>query len=227
MNEDLSSLVKEENRKKKFLENPVLLLGLILLLMANLIFLDIQFIGKPEKPLLKQGPTPSSVKEQVKIPTGSPGPPYVANFCPRSCLEIIGQATKSAVVQSSSGKTGEAKEYFISLGDGSSKSDTWEDLVGVETYIDRSKYKNIKEVVFEAGLNIPNGNQIGYARLFNVSDKHPVWYSEISLEGGTPKLVVSSPINLDEGKKLYRVQLKTSLKFLVILTQARIKITLE
>ena len=76
-------------------------------------------------------------------------------------------------------------------------------------------------------MKIPNGNQRAYARLFNVTDKHPVWFSEVWLEGGTPRLLVSEPITLAEGRKLYRVQMKTTLKDLAILTQARVKITTQ
>ena len=74
-------------------------------------------------------------------------------------------------------------------------------------------------------MRIPTGNEVAYARLFNVTDKHPVWFSEVSLEGGTPQLLISQPVAFDSGRKLYQVQMKTSLKYTAILDQARLHIT--
>ena len=61
-------------------------------------------------------------------------------------------------------------------------------------------------------------------RLYNVTDKHPVWFSDVSLEGGTPALLISKPITLDSGNKTYQVQMKTSLKFQAFLDQSRLHI---
>lgn len=118
-----------------------------------------------------------------------------------------------------------AKEFFVPLGSGTNSVDEWTDVAGAQAYIDRSKYGSIKSVVFEASVDIPNGNQIIWVRLFNVTDKHPVWLSEMSHEGGTPKLLVSKPITLDSGNKLYQVQVKNQLKDKANLVQSRVRIT--
>ena len=119
----------------------------------------------------------------------------------------------------------QTKEFFVPFGSGSNATSDWEDVPGLKAYIDSTKYSSIKTVVLEASVRIPTGNEKAYVRLFNETDKHPVWFSDVSLEGGTAQLLVSSPITLDSGNKLYKVQMKTSLKFNAILDQARIHIT--
>ncbi|MEK7092836.1 MAG: hypothetical protein AAB907_04390, partial [Patescibacteria group bacterium] len=66
-----------------------------------------------------------------------------------------------------------------------------------------------------------------YVRLFNATDKHPVWYSDLFLEGGATQLLISPAIQLDSGSKLYAVQMKTSLKFETNLLQSRLHIVLN
>lgn len=123
--------------------------------------------------------------------------------------------------------TSSVKEYYVSFGSGSSTSDEWTDVGGLQAYVDSGQYGKIKRVIFEASVLIPTGNQRAYVRLFNVTDKHPVWFSEVSHEGGSPSLLLSQPITLDEGNKLYAVQMKTSLKYRADLAQARLHITVE
>ena len=79
-------------------------------------------------------------------------------------------------------------------------------------------------MVFEVSLYTPTGNQTAYARLYNVTDKHPVWYSEVSIEGGTPQTKISNNIILDTGNKLYQVQMKTQLQARTNLENARVHI---
>lgn len=117
-----------------------------------------------------------------------------------------------------------AKEYFIPLGGGSSNADDWTDVPGLQAYVDTALYGRIKTVTFEASLRTPTGNQSANARLYNVTDGHPVWNSDVSIEGGTPQLLISSPITLGTGSKLYKVQMKTQLKFITYLDQSRIHI---
>lgn len=120
-----------------------------------------------------------------------------------------------------------ARELVISFGSGESTANDWTDVPGVEAYIDSTKYGRIKSAVFEASLYTPTGNQTAYVRLYNVTDKNMVWPSELSIEGGEPKLLISSSLGLGSGNKLYRVQMKTQLKARTQLIQARVRITTE
>ena len=113
------------------------------------------------------------------------------------------------------------------FGGGSNSTDDWTDVAGLQVEADSTKYGDIKSVVFEAKVNTTTGNQIAYVRLFNVTDKHPVWFSDVSIDGGSTKLLVSKPITLDSGNKLYQVQMKTSLKHQANLISSRLHIIVK
>lgn len=168
-----------------------------------------------------------SVNQPTQVPSA---------VCPVSCITQINEAISSiklsqptpvAVKTSAPSETSSSsvKEYYVSFGSGTNSSDDWTDVAGLQAYIDSTKYGQIKNAVFEASVLIPTGNETAYVRLYNVTDKHPVWFSDVSLEGGTAQLLISKAITLDLGNKLYQVQMKTSLKFQANLSQARIHIT--
>lgn len=132
---------------------------------------------------------------------------------------------QSPVVQSPVTDSG-VKEYFISFGSGSSQASDWTDVSGLTATVDFGSYQNIKEIRFEASVNVPTANQVVYVRLFNKSDQHPVWYSEVSMTGPSSYLI-SNPIIYDTGSKIYQVQMKTQLQFLASLPQSRLHILLK
>lgn len=137
--------------------------------------------------------------------------------CPSACIARINQL---------SGKTGTtAKEFFIPLGSGTGSDDNWADVSGASASIDASSYGKIKKVIFEATVSQPSGSQRIWLRLFNATDKHPVWFSEITTEETNPVTLVSPAITLDSGNKLYQVQMKTQLRGVTNVTQSRIRIT--
>ncbi|OGG11843.1 hypothetical protein A2Z00_01540 [Candidatus Gottesmanbacteria bacterium RBG_13_45_10] len=158
-------------------------------------------------------------------------------LCPQSCLAAIAQATASSQIKPLTGTPSSApvpspqqavarvKEFFIPLGSGSSTSDEWADIPGLQASIETRNYPSIKTVTFEASIRIPTGNEIAYVRLYNKTDGHPVWFSDVSLEGGTGALVTSQAITLDSGNKLYQVQMKTTLKYEAFVDQTRLHIT--
>lgn len=118
------------------------------------------------------------------------------------------------------------KEVFIPFGSTTNATDDWVNT-GLAVTIDSTKYTSIKSVTFEAGIFIPTGNETAYVRLYNATDAHPVWFSDVSASGGTSQLVISPSITLDGGSKTYYVQMKTSLKFQANLTEARLHIVLN
>lgn len=130
--------------------------------------------------------------------------------------------TALSVITEHGGST--VKEFFVPFGQGSSMATDWTDVAALQATIDSSQYGQIKQALFEASMRIPTGNEHAYVRLFDVTDKHPVWYSEVSIEGGTAQSVTSSPVKLDPGMKTYQVQMKTSLDYQAILDQARLHI---
>lgn len=154
-------------------------------------------------------------------------------LCPQACISQIYEATASVKIVQQPISAPEVtptpessttvKEFFIPFGSGSSSAGDWEDIAGIQTTINTDNFPELKSVTFEATFRIPTGNEIAYIRLYNATDKHPVWTSEMSLEGGGTKLL-TKPITLDSGSKTYQVQMKTSLKFLAIFDQARLHI---
>ncbi|MDE2026429.1 MAG: hypothetical protein KGJ07_08120 [Patescibacteria group bacterium] len=121
------------------------------------------------------------------------------------------------------------KEYYVPFGTGQGSSPDWQNVAGAQAYIDSSNYPNIKQVVFEVTAHVPSATQDVAVRLFDETDQHPVWYSDVSFSGlgNTPQLLTSQPLTLDSGNKLYTVQMKTQLQATTTLDQTRIHITLQ
>jgi hypothetical protein len=194
-----------------------------LLVSVNMLYLDILVFSELGK--RKETPAASSIVIQ-------PTPAATDLTCPQSCLTKIQELSastnvpKAAVppVKPPSNTASAVKEYFIPFGSGSGNSTDWENIPGLEATINTANYPKLSAVTFEATLRIPTGNQSAYVRLYNVTDKHPVWFSDISTEGGATKLVTSPTITLDPGSKTYQVQLKTSLGYLSNIDQSRLKI---
>lgn len=203
--------------------------ALFILVILNLVGLDI-WVAQNRKTSTE---TNESLNIQAPIIQAVP----TDTACPASCVSQIQEATasvnlalpKTTIVTTPSPTTSltssSVREFYVPLGSGSNATDDWADVPGVQAYIDSAQYGSIKNVVFEASVSIPTGNQKAYVRLFNVTDKHPVWFSDVFLEGGTGQLLISNYITLDSGNKLYKVQMKTSLKYTANLTQARVHIT--
>lgn len=203
-----------------------IIFSLLFLLLVNAFVLDIKLLERkkdtPLKPLTDIS-TPS--KDNTQIVNGT---------CPLACEELITSlvpkptmvslATPSATP---SLQRATAKEIYIPLGSSSTKATNWTDATGVEAYVDTNNFSAIKSAIFEASLRIPTANGKVYARLYNVTDQHPVWFSDISTISNTGSLLNSNPITLDQGNRLYRVQLKTDLGFDSNLDFARIKLILK
>ena len=215
-----------EEEKNKFLSLQTIFRTLAFLVLINIIFLDV-FLFKDKKIEI--------IEKTVPVPA-------ISNSCPVSCLSEISNATKGAafsikpppsltpapVIKTTSQVqtpiASSVKEFFVPFGAGSNSSDDWQDISGLRATLDPANYGSIKTVIFEATIRIPTGNEIAYVRLYNATDKHPVWFSDVSQEGGTPQLLTSKPIMLDSGNKTYQVQMKTSLKYPAYLDQSRLHI---
>jgi len=138
-----------------------------------------------------------------------------SSSCPQACIDKINAVSSS--------KTG-SKESYVPLGSGFTVSKDWEFIYGAQATIDSSKYGVVRETVFEATIGVPTGNQTVWVRLFNNTDKHPVWFSEMSMSGAGPVVLTSPAITLDKGSINYIVQMKTQIGSVANLTSSRIKI---
>lgn len=190
--------------------------ALSLLFAANIVFLDIAVFGvrKPQE-------------------TASPVSQTAAPVCSGTCLAVTpppsrapsptpGNGTQTVTVPD----TGAPKEYYIPLGTGSTKSDAWQTVSGMEATIDTSLYQHIRSVTFESSLSIPAG--VGWMRvkLYNATDGHDVWGSELTSESDTARAMQSS-ISLDAGNKRYIVQALSTIRAEALIANARIKIVAD
>lgn len=215
---------------------PYIILPLgFLLIFINLLVIDFQLLRNS-----------NSVEVQSITQTITPEPtlPINANAnCNANCIaqiEAAVEANKSSQTPTpiQSGPTSGpqqmpntqegAKEFYIQFGGGLNTSGDWQDVPGLQSYIDSTSYPDIKTVDFEASVHLPTTNETVDVRLFDVTDQHPVWLSDVTYNGdGTPKLLISQPLTLDTGNKLYQVQMKTQLQAPASLDQSRIHITIN
>ncbi len=200
----------------------LILVVVILLLLGNVFVLNYKIFYASDK---TKEITPAAEFNVVNIASPSAA---IDSCYPFSCPDLIKQATESftpkTVVDKPAQSVSRAGEFYITFGSGQLKADDWEDVPGLAVYIDNTKYGNIKKVTFEVSMKILNAHGISFARVFNATDNHPVWSSEISTESDKSQLIVSSLINLDLGNKLYKVQLKNTTKEITIIDQSRIRI---
>ncbi len=155
--------------------------------------------------------------------------PFLITATPSPSAETKTVETKSAVEKETQTiiQTSQ-KEIFIPVGTGSTFASSYTDLGGLEVTIDTTKYSAIESVVFEASIWVQDGNGKMYAQLYNLTDKHPVWSSEISTNSAKGILTTSGKITLEKGMKTYRVQAKTDMNaYAAHVDNARIKIVLK
>lgn len=155
--------------------------------------------------------------------------------CSPSCISLIEEATASMTLATPTptkpttvpAVKNRQKEFYIPLGTGYTESNQWTDVDGTDTTINPANYGKIVQVTFQASMHIPVANGTVYARLFNVTANHPVWFSEIGTGEGSTTTVSSGNITLDQGDNLYRVQIQTSLQYPSYLDFSRIRILTE
>lgn len=186
-----------------------IILGLIL---ANVLYLNFSSLKQKTPEAVIQTTNTSSngldIEKEIE-PTPTLTPP------------VTSQAAKPA--RSNPVSKTLVKDNFIPLGSGTTTAKDWTDVAGAQATIDFNQYSPINKIIFEASVNVPTGNQTVSVRLFNVTDKHPVWYSEVTANN-SPAYLISSPIIYDLGAKTYQVQMKTQLGFSADLTQSRIHV---
>ncbi|EKD86984.1 MAG: hypothetical protein ACD_37C00088G0007 [uncultured bacterium] len=120
------------------------------------------------------------------------------------------------------------KDHYINIGSGTNQSSDWTDVSGALTTADIGQYPDIKEVHFEAFINVPTANGSVSVRLFNKTNSYLVSNSEIIRDGIVETYHFISPALIyDVGPKLYQVQMKSQLNVLANLVSARIHIVTE
>jgi len=165
---------------------------------------------------IKSSPTPIPEPDASATPTPTPAPTAVPTQTTTTQTVV-----RQTVVQT-------PQQIFIPIGDGSTTSSSYANLPGVQVTLDSSKYSNIASIYFEANLSVTGGNGMAYAQLYNSTQNHPVWFSQISTNSPTGSLQTSQQINLDPGVNTYVIQAYTTLtQYPANVSTARIQINLQ
>lgn len=188
---------------------------------ANIIFLDVLIAQKLNNP---PQAAKTTTQNEIVSPTCDNGICNGPTPVPTAALNI---PTPIPPVTSAPAPAAVAKEYFVPFGQGQTTATSWTDVPGLLAYVDSTKYPNISSVIFEVSVNVPNGNQTAWIRLYNKTDGRAVFNSEMSWSGGGEQFLTSQPLTMDFGNKLYSVQMKTQLGSLTNLDSSRLHITLN
>ena len=203
-------LEKDEKNAKKTVAVAV---AVLVILFANLLFINYKLLNQKQE------------LENVQSPS------EIANLEPTSkdvsqeSSEITQLPSPTTVVFKET--TASVKDHFISFGSGTSSDQNFVDVGGLQASVNLSSYGNIKEIRFETSIQVPGENQAVTVRLYNKTDDHPVWNSEITKNAGASSYLVSSPIVYDSGVKTYTVQMRTQLGGVATLGEARLHIVLK
>lgn len=165
-------------------------------------------------------------KNAATSPTPTPKPGSSPTPTPAPTTAPAQTTSTQTVVQQTVVQT--PQQIFIPIGDGSTTSNSYATLPGVQVTIDSSKYSGIASIYFEANLSVTGGNGMAYAQLYDITQNHPVWFSQISSNSPAGSLQTSPSINLDPGVNTYVVQAYTTLnQYPANVSTARIQINLQ
>lgn len=188
----------------------LIIFSFLLLLTVNVVLLDLLVFFRPNR-------QPETIS--VVAPT-----PLIE--CPGSCQTMIADKLETQKVPQVSIPPASAKEYYVPLGSGTTRQTDYQELPSVEAYVDPLNYPSIKQAYFQVHLRNTTGNGTVFAKLYNVTEKHDVWLSEVSFVGGGTDLR-ETKVTLDKGNKLYRVMIKATLPYDVYVDNARIRIVTQ
>ncbi len=203
----------------------LILIGLLVLVIVNLFILDLKLFS-PQGAIrvadMQAAATPAAHPKIVGQDTCGPDCQRVVEQKVQEALNSLASPSPKQVLEPIAARV--IRESYVPLGSGSTTKSTWDNLSATETWIDTSSYGTISNVTFIAGLRNPTKNGEVEVQLYNVTDNHPVWGSHIVMSNNTSQTITSGPVQLDMGKKLYRVQIKSSLSYDAYLDSAKLRI---
>jgi len=199
-------------------------MGLNLIILDYLIFSKLQLGESKQSQNKIENPTNSETQESA---CGQDCRDYidqaVSSFSSKLTPSVTARRTPTPVTKTVSQTSSAVKEFFVTLGQGSTASSDWTDIPGAQSYIDKSKYPSIQSSAFEVSVTNPNASQEVYVRLYNVTEGTVV--SQMTLAGDS-KLVYGY-FSLSAGNKLYQVQMKTQLNATATLNLSRVRISVN
>jgi hypothetical protein len=117
--------------------------------------------------------------------------------------------------------------YVTVPGAGSTGANVWTTLTGTDFYFDPADYPGLKEIYFEANMDLFNGNGIAYVRLYDVTHGIGVQGSDVQTTSQIPTVAVSGQVTFWAGKNLIRVQAKSLTADTAIYNSGRLRVVTE
>lgn len=186
--------------------------------LANLLILDFLLFR-----------TDKSENTTQTLPSTSESEKQAEDTCGTDCQNYINEQISSlennVLPQDIQNNT--VEEVYIPLGTATTQLANYQSVPGLEAQVDSTKYPNIATATFEATVTNPNASQQVWLQLFDATNNHPVWYSQVTYQGGGSQTLISSPITLSQGNVTYQVQAQTQLQAPAQITNARIHLILE
>lgn len=114
--------------------------------------------------------------------------------------------------------------YIPLITQGFTVETTWTEITASDFYFDLADYPSAKEVRFETHLLALHGSAKVYTRLYDVTNKRGVDYSDLSTQNDTFTRLESSGLKIWRGNNKYTVQLRSENGTEVQLKEAKLKI---
>lgn len=203
---------------------PKIILAIILILvLGNLGFLDYQLFNQsrtkfspPPSADLKKEPEEEGCENDCEQLIEQKISRVLTNFPTSRSITYVIPTTK-AVVQT--------KVFYIPLiSEATVNYSDWTDIIPSDFYFDLSDYPGAKGVRFEVYLKSKHQAGTVFIRLYDVSNKRAVDYSDLSSDSETFELKRSSDMSIWQGNNLYRIQAKTLNGIEGFLKEAKLKI---
>lgn len=118
------------------------------------------------------------------------------------------------------------KELFIPIGSSADQigSTDWVDWNGLTFSLDPANYPGYTSMQLEANLRL-NAGGIAYARIYNSNDSLPISSSDVTTTSTVYSLVNSGQFSLPTGKKVYKIQGKSSSGDTIFIQNIRLRVS--
>ena len=137
---------------------------------------------------------------------------------------VAGLEKKTSVV---SKKAGTEKESFLRLMEGVAAGSNWTTVVGTEFWLNQELYGNVKKITWEGWLKVQDGNGVGMARLYDVTNNRAVDFSEVKVTGEGRISFYSPVLAIWRGQNQYRIEVRSSTGYPVTISEARLRIVTQ
>lgn len=197
-----------------------ILIVLAFFAVANLLLLDI---------ILLRTSSDTSVKSKEEDTPSQVNVNATNDECGESCQSYINEQISELQTNTipQDVQQNAVEEVYIPLGSATTQLTSWQSVPGLEAQVDTTKYPNIASATFEATVTNPNATQQVSLQLYDATNNHPVWFSQVSYQGGSSQTLISNPITLSSGNVTYQVQAQTQLGAPTQIINARIHLILQ